>query len=146
LADGVSFPGTKASGIWVSDLESYPSGENVGAFAGDLTRRFPLIIKALARLRSRSCILDGEAVACDDNGIASFDRIRCFYRPHSINAQRAGSFAGSSWMVAPSPAIYAEHCTATGHHAAPFKSSACWPIDHTAPQGVSNAETLIAAG
>jgi len=28
------------------------------------------------------------------------------------------------------------------HHAAPFKSSACWPIDHTAPQGVSNAETL----
>jgi hypothetical protein len=112
LADGVSFPGTKASGIWVSDLESYPSGENVGAFAGDLTRRFPLIIKALARLRSRSCILDGEAVACDDNGIPSFDRIRCFYRPHSINAQRAGSFAGSSWMVAPSPAMYAEHLTA----------------------------------
>jgi bifunctional non-homologous end joining protein LigD len=27
----------------------------------------------LARLRSRSCIIDGEAVACDDNGVASFD-------------------------------------------------------------------------
>src|SRR5437667_7837169 len=27
-------------------------------------------------LRSRSCIIDGEAVACDDNGIASFDLIR----------------------------------------------------------------------
>ena len=30
----------------------------------DLTRRFPLIVDALARLRSRSCIIDGEAVAC----------------------------------------------------------------------------------
>jgi bifunctional non-homologous end joining protein LigD len=29
----------------------------------DLTRRFPLIVDALARLRSRSCIIDGEAVA-----------------------------------------------------------------------------------
>jgi bifunctional non-homologous end joining protein LigD len=27
-------------------------------------------------LRSRSCIIDGEAVACDDNGIASFDLVR----------------------------------------------------------------------
>ena len=41
-----------------------------------MTRRFPLIVEALARLRSRSCIIDGEAVACDDNGIASFDLIR----------------------------------------------------------------------
>ena len=46
----------------------------------DLTHRFPLIADALARLRSRSCIIDGEAVACDDNGLASFDRIR--YRQH----------------------------------------------------------------
>src|SRR6516164_7245448 len=28
----------------------------------DLTRRFPLIVETLARLRSRSCIIDGEAV------------------------------------------------------------------------------------
>src|SRR5215813_667954 len=41
----------------------------------DLTRRFPLIVDALSRLRSRSCI-DGEAVACDDNGVALFDLIR----------------------------------------------------------------------
>ena len=33
----------------------------------DLTRQFPLIAEALARLRSRSCIIDGEAVACDEN-------------------------------------------------------------------------------
>ena len=42
----------------------------------DLTRRFPLIVDAFSRLRSRSCIIDGEAVACDDNGVASFDLIR----------------------------------------------------------------------
>ena len=42
----------------------------------DLTRRFPLIVERLARLRSRSCIIDGEAVTCDDNGVASFDLIR----------------------------------------------------------------------
>ena len=40
----------------------------------DLSRRFPPIVETLARLRS--CIIDGEAVACDDNGVASFDLIR----------------------------------------------------------------------
>jgi bifunctional non-homologous end joining protein LigD len=41
----------------------------------DMIRRFPLIAQALTGLRSRSCIIDGEAVACDDNGVASFDLI-----------------------------------------------------------------------
>jgi bifunctional non-homologous end joining protein LigD len=42
-----------------------------------------LIVETLARLRLRSCIIDGEAVACDDNGITSFDRVR--YRRHDEN-------------------------------------------------------------
>jgi bifunctional non-homologous end joining protein LigD len=46
----------------------------------DLTYRFPLIVESMARLRPRSCIIDGEAVACGDNGIPSFDHIR--YRRH----------------------------------------------------------------
>jgi bifunctional non-homologous end joining protein LigD len=50
----------------------------------DMTRRFPLIAEALTRLRSRSCIIDGEAVACDETGIASFDRVR--YRRHDGEA------------------------------------------------------------
>src|SRR5262249_52358807 len=40
------------------------------------TRRFPPIARALTHLRCRSCIIHGEAVICDDNGVASFDRIR----------------------------------------------------------------------
>ena len=42
----------------------------------DLSRRFPLIVETLARLRSRSCIVDAEAVACDGSGVASFDLVR----------------------------------------------------------------------
>jgi ATP-dependent DNA ligase len=38
------------------------------------------LVEALARLRSKSCIIDGEAVACDGNGMPTFDRIR--YRGH----------------------------------------------------------------
>src|SRR6266704_471076 len=49
----------------------------------DLTYRFPLIVEALARLRPRSCIIDGEAVACDDSGVPSFNRIR--YRRHDAS-------------------------------------------------------------
>jgi bifunctional non-homologous end joining protein LigD len=61
-------------------------GERVRLYSrpgNDMTRRFPLIAEALARLRSRSCIIDGEAVACNDNGVASFERIR--YRQHDGN-------------------------------------------------------------
>jgi bifunctional non-homologous end joining protein LigD len=50
----------------------------------DLTDRFPLIVEALARLRSRSCIIDGEAVCCDDDGRAIFDRIRYRRHDHSV--------------------------------------------------------------
>jgi bifunctional non-homologous end joining protein LigD len=49
----------------------------------DLTYRFPLIVESLARLRSRSCIIDGEAVACDESGVPSFDHIR--YRRHDTS-------------------------------------------------------------
>jgi hypothetical protein len=46
------------------------------ASGNDLTRRFPLIVEALGRLRPRSCIIDVEAVACGDDGIACFELIR----------------------------------------------------------------------
>jgi bifunctional non-homologous end joining protein LigD len=61
-------------------------GEQVRLYSrpgNDLTYRFPLIVETLARLRSRSCIIDGEAVACDDNGVTSFNRVR--YRHHDAS-------------------------------------------------------------
>jgi bifunctional non-homologous end joining protein LigD len=42
----------------------------------DLTWRFPLIVESVAKLRSRSCIIDGEAVARGEDELSSFDRIR----------------------------------------------------------------------
>ncbi len=49
----------------------------------DLTYSFPLIVEALSRLKARSCILDGEAVACGPDGTAYFDWIR--YRRHDAD-------------------------------------------------------------
>ena len=49
----------------------------------DLTDRFPLIVEALSGLRACSVILDGEAVACDDNGMSNFDRLR--HRHHDAS-------------------------------------------------------------
>jgi bifunctional non-homologous end joining protein LigD len=49
----------------------------------DLTYRFPHIVEAMAKLRVRSCIIDGEAVACTEDGLSSFDRI-C-YRRHDAS-------------------------------------------------------------
>jgi bifunctional non-homologous end joining protein LigD len=49
-------------------------GERVRLYSrpgNDLTNRFPLIVEAMARLPS--CTIDGEAVACDDSGVASFN-------------------------------------------------------------------------
>jgi ATP-dependent DNA ligase len=47
------------------------------------------IVEALSRLRlrSRSCIIDGEAACCGDDGVPSFDRIR--YRRHDASVSRS---------------------------------------------------------
>jgi bifunctional non-homologous end joining protein LigD len=42
----------------------------------DWTGRFPLIARAALALRATSCLIDGEAVACDDNGLPVFNRLR----------------------------------------------------------------------
>ena len=42
----------------------------------DFSGRFPFIALAVAALPTRSCLIDGEAIVCDDNGLAVFDLIR----------------------------------------------------------------------
>src|SRR5262249_40221004 len=42
----------------------------------DWSERSPAIVEAASALKTRSCLLDGEAVACDDNGLAVFERLR----------------------------------------------------------------------
>jgi bifunctional non-homologous end joining protein LigD len=42
----------------------------------DFSRRFPFIAMAVGKLPVRSCLIDGEAIVCDENGLAVFDLIR----------------------------------------------------------------------
>jgi bifunctional non-homologous end joining protein LigD len=42
----------------------------------DWTDRFPLIAKAAGAIQARSFLIDGEAVACDHDGMPCFDRLR----------------------------------------------------------------------
>jgi bifunctional non-homologous end joining protein LigD len=42
----------------------------------DWSPPYPLIAEAVNRLKARSCLIDGESVACDDNGVAVFERLR----------------------------------------------------------------------
>jgi bifunctional non-homologous end joining protein LigD len=42
----------------------------------DWADRYPAIVEAVKALRARSCLLDGEAVVCDANRLAVFERLR----------------------------------------------------------------------
>src|SRR5262249_25070919 len=42
----------------------------------DWSERYPLIAAGVVALRVRSCLIDGEAVACGDDGLPAFDRLR----------------------------------------------------------------------
>jgi bifunctional non-homologous end joining protein LigD len=42
----------------------------------DFSSRFPFIAMATSKLPVRSCLIDGEAIVCDENGLAVFDLIR----------------------------------------------------------------------
>ena len=42
----------------------------------DFSSRFPFIAMAVAKLPVHSCLIDGEAIVCDESGLAVFDLIR----------------------------------------------------------------------
>jgi bifunctional non-homologous end joining protein LigD len=80
-----SAPQPPCGALWLHEIKhdgfrgiARKNGQRVKLYSrpgNDLTPRFALIAEALARLRSRSCIVDGEAVACGDDGIACFELI-----------------------------------------------------------------------
>jgi bifunctional non-homologous end joining protein LigD len=50
----------------------------------NFTSRFQLATAALASLPVRSCVIDSEAIACDDNGLAVFEMIRWRRYDHAV--------------------------------------------------------------
>ena len=46
----------------------------------DFNARFPLIVAAVEALPAQSCVVDGEAIACDETGLSVFEMIR--WRQH----------------------------------------------------------------
>jgi bifunctional non-homologous end joining protein LigD len=81
-----SAPSPPSGEVWVHEIKwdgfrviARKDGGRVRLYSrpgNDLTDRFPLIVQAVAKLRSHSCIIDGEAVACGPDGIACFELIR----------------------------------------------------------------------
>jgi bifunctional non-homologous end joining protein LigD len=76
----------------------------------DLTNRFPLIVETLARLRSRSCIIDGEAVGCDHNGVASFDRVCYRHHDESILAKAGPGIRFNEHMDGDGETVFRHAC------------------------------------
>ncbi len=50
----------------------------------DFSERFPLIVAAIADLKVRACVIDGEAIACDENGLSVFEMIRWRQHDHAV--------------------------------------------------------------
>ena len=44
--------------------------------ANDFTARYPRIVEAVEALAVRSCVIDGEAVACNGDGLSIFETLR----------------------------------------------------------------------
>jgi hypothetical protein len=77
-------PGAPSGRLWLHEVKhdglriiARKDGARVrlyGLSGNDLTQRYPLIVEGMARLPS--CTIDGEAIACDESGIASFDLLQ----------------------------------------------------------------------
>jgi ATP-dependent DNA ligase len=50
----------------------------------DFSKRFPVVVAAVATLPIRSCLIDGEAIVSDASGVAVFDLIRSW--PTNLSA------------------------------------------------------------
>ena len=65
----------------------------------DLSSRFPFIAMAVGKLPVRSCLIDGEAIVCDENGLAVFDLIRRLSE-HCEASRHSGGFRAGATATA----------------------------------------------
>jgi bifunctional non-homologous end joining protein LigD len=90
-------PHPPSGDVWLHEIKhdgfrviARKDGDRVRLYSrpgNDLTYRFPLIVESLARLRSRSCIIDGEAVCCGDDGVPSFSTTpACSCTPSTLSS------------------------------------------------------------
>jgi bifunctional non-homologous end joining protein LigD len=71
------FPGRRSAAKLLTKDEAQRIAVNIAKRHGnDFTARFPLVASAVAALPARSCVIDGEAIVCDENGLAVFELIR----------------------------------------------------------------------
>ena len=71
---------------WIHEIKhdgfriiAYRKGDSVRLLTRngyDFADRFPLIVEAVAGLPGKSCVVDGEAIACDETGLSVFELIR----------------------------------------------------------------------
>jgi len=81
-----SASGLPPSGGWIHEIKfdgyrmlARRDGPRVRLFTRngyDWTERYPLIADAMAKLRVKSCLIDGEAVYCEQDGVPSFQLLR----------------------------------------------------------------------
>jgi hypothetical protein len=50
----------------------------------DWASRYPLIVQAVNKLKVRSCLIDGEAVCCNADGLPTFDKLRFCTNDQSV--------------------------------------------------------------
>jgi ATP-dependent DNA ligase len=77
-------PSPPSGGLWLHEIKhdgfrviarKNDRGVRLYSRSGsDLTDRYPLIVQSMARLPS--CTIDGEAIACDESGVPSFEILR----------------------------------------------------------------------
>jgi bifunctional non-homologous end joining protein LigD len=82
-----------AGPVWIHEIKhdgfrilAHRSGRSVRLLTRnghDFADRFPLAAEAIEALPVRSCVVDGESIVCNDNGLAVFDLIR----GHATNAR-----------------------------------------------------------
>jgi bifunctional non-homologous end joining protein LigD len=63
-----------ASASWRSG--TVPAVRLITRAGNNFSSRFPFIAIAVGKLPVRSCLIDGEAIVCDEDGLAVFDLIR----------------------------------------------------------------------